>query len=624
MLQTHEFIRAIVTSILAREEDMAKAVANVMQEGDVILYKRGVRTRNSLKQLQAVFRGRRVRKQVHNARRWTASDLAANEQSTQCEGDTCVDTIEVAHLNDDLDITREQQTGLDDRATNGNSNADRTEATINTESKEDDREHALMESYQEILERKERLEDEINEAEDRLQIESSRLAKILNLGKRHKAAGVQFSTSSSSLPMICPRPPFSAPSTGRKCNNAINDRSKELPPIDEAFADKVTNLSTVQSNLKKKEKRIEDREIILKQRLAKSKHKEAELKLQEQRINDLAGKIRRQQLQLKEQKLQFERSKVINPPSPPSSSRPCTMCTDKELQLREAKDKIRQRMRILSEREAEVVGRAQELRRREIKLFKQQQSIAIDSHHSSCGNSSSQELQVRRQEQTAPFSDSLPNDVDDAQHRRITMRKKRRTGSGIKEVRGNDYKPLAANVTEMKEQRSSSSMRVSLGESVPTIAEESSDDDNDGAHDSSIAVTAMRTAPIADKSAASNEKRTRQRMDIVQRLSKLTPDVTKNSIARKVAEAKPPPTLTKQTPQPTPPTQKHNVFTFEQKGQHHERASFQSIGNRETTERNTFDGGKKSLATGDDKHGDWISTFDIQMRRASLTLNDFV
>jgi hypothetical protein len=176
----------------------------------------------------------------------------------------------------------------------------------------------------------------------------------------------------------------------------------------------------------------------------------------------------------------------------------------------------------------------------------------------------------------------------------------------------------------MKEQRSSSSMRVSLGESVPTIAEESSDDDNDGAHDSSIAVTAMRTAPIADKSAASNEKRTRQRMDIVQRLSKLTPDVTKNSIARKVAEVKPPPTLTKQTPQPTPPTQKHNVFTFEQKGQHHERASFQSIGNSETTERNTFEGGKKSLATGDDKHGDWISTFDIQMRRASLILNDFV
>jgi hypothetical protein len=160
----------------------------------------------------------------------------------------------------------------------------------------------------------------------------------LNIGSKHKKQSREHSNVVS-LPPICP--PRSAPNIDfdRDARNwSTNQTMRQLPRVDEAFVERITNLSLSEREAKKKTRRIEEREHLLKQKMMASKEKESELKLQEQRISDLADKIRRQQLALKEQKMQFEQSKLTAPPSPPesSTSRPCSLCTEKEMQLRQS------------------------------------------------------------------------------------------------------------------------------------------------------------------------------------------------------------------------------------------------------------------------------------------------
>ena len=346
-LSTHEFLRSLATIIIispastvGKDGDgtisnnnddtitMSKAVQYVIDMGDTTLYTRGVQARRAFTRLQAICRGWLVRGKLnHNEATINNGRIVLNDMQTQTKSSALKTSKQMADN------------------------------------------QALLESYDAMLSRKAEVEEEILVIEKRLNRENDKLIRMLNLKVMHKSANDNSSSTNS-----MPQPPKSA------CHyNSTVGKSQPHNNVDQAFANTITKFSERQRTIKQKERQIYEKESRLKQRFARAKHKEIELKVQEERISALADKMRNQQLHLKEQKLQFERSKLLNDQAinlQPETSRPCVLCTEKKIQLRELRTKIRQRTRVLKQREAAVIENVHELRRREMQLVKREQMIA--------------------------------------------------------------------------------------------------------------------------------------------------------------------------------------------------------------------------------------------------------
>lgn len=363
----------------------------------------------------------------------------------------------------------------------------------------DEEQKALLESYEATISRKANVEEEIAAAEKRLKRENDKLIRMLNLGVKHKTR----STSSTNSGCInIPRRPPSAPDvTGTSKKNELYSN------IDSVFADTITNFSEKQRAIKQKERQIDERSSRLRQNYARSKQKEIELRLQEERINTLSGKLRNQQLQLKEQKLQFEKSKLLQEEQPSSliaeTPRPCVLCTEKKIKLREIRTKIRQRNRVLSRREKDVISRAHELRRREMQIAKREKVLS-DKENDQCQKSSS----IAVASDTTPLPPPLPslvlNTDDESEHDISTtpstkneeeekMSSIKATLPAVQIVRRDTSSNLSIKMKHPRKRRrrghgnnmnsiDRDSMRASFKQSTPTIVEEEetpADNDND-------------------------------------------------------------------------------------------------------------------------------------------------
>jgi hypothetical protein len=465
---------------------MDKAVSDVMEGDDASLYKRAVRTRVAIKRFQAIVRGWSVRRQ-HTSRIKYACDESI--EITDSVQNVMMNSIDEESDNDETDDSSE------------------VEANRKAQSMAVD----LVDSYNDMLSRKSRVENELKVTQDRLELEKGKLARVLNIGSKHKKQSRERS-SLVSLPPI--RPPHSAPTMDgdRKARGlSANQTIRQLPRVDEAFVERITNLSLSEREAKKKTKRIEEREHLLKQKMMRSNQKESELKLQEERISDLADKIRRLQLALKEQKMQFEQSKLTAPPSPTeSTSRPCSLCTEKEMQLRKLKDKVKHRMRLLTQRETEVIGRAQELRRREIALLRLRDEIADASQSSE----SSHEPPIRSkplrpvvadENRRQPVETTIRKEADATKRTtQKNVKRKRRRNDDERDIDISEKQPQHGIDTSVKHARPISanaevnSIRSSFGEAVPTIYEEPHKPDND---DSSVET--FDESPSVDESKTS-------------------------------------------------------------------------------------------------------------------------
>ncbi|KAL7533827.1 hypothetical protein ACHAXR_005468 [Thalassiosira sp. AJA248-18] len=646
VLLTHEFLRALASSTMIKEERrMAKAVKYVLEEGDANLYKRGVRTRKAFISVQAIFRGWQVRRRYYQMK---GNDETANKGPVEVE-DEC--------NNSSLDSNEEVEGEGSDvhQSKNALPKASKSRSTSKSKSDED----SLLESYQAMLSRKSKVEDDIKVAEAKLQRENDKLIRMLNLGTMHK-------TRTHAVPYGgMPRPPLSAPSIGM--NNANNAVTNNRPyKIDEAFRDKVTNFSERQRSIKQKERRIEEREGRLKQRFAKSKHKEAELKLQEERISDLAGKIRKQQLQLKEQRLQFERSKLLEPDSPPETSRPCVMCTEKKIQMREIRSKVRQRTRVLNQREAVVVERAHELRRRESQLVKREEIVADLEQQST----SVDELLLEY-----PYEESPPpeNRTEKQQRQRMSKKDKEPMKNTLPDVRDGTNPPRKKGDRKRRRRRSpqessnrevnveQNSMRASFGESIPTIVEEppAVDQDEQRTAEEDDTATTSESAekhdaecPVEERKRVSKENlvltdihKVRQQLGISKSKKRETPSSStgpprRTSTRKSQDETTGPTRIETRRISQAPSPKKRHVFTFERKEspnhnmhhlQHSESKSLRmpDIGDatgRRISATPVRERDKKPRASPStrEKHDDWISSFDVQMKVAMTRLKELV
>jgi hypothetical protein len=443
VLLTHDFLRALARSTKAPVDAMAETVKYVVEEGDANLYRRGVRTRKAFTRMQATCRGWLVRTKYHvrisekeivdGSGKTDKDECYSTDKGRQCREDACSPNIST------------DGTGMH-----------RSEAAIASTCKPKSNldEKVLLESYDDaMLSRKLKVEDELRIAEERVHRENGKLIRLLNLGVLHKTK----THAAPSGGMM--RPPLSAPSTGmRTWNNPLANGSNNT--IDEAFVEKITNFSERQRGIKQKERRLGERESTLKQKFIKLNEKEAESKLQEERISKLGSSIKKQQMQLKEQKLQFERSKSLEPTVPAETSRPCLMCTDKNIQLRELRTKVCQRSRVLKQREAAV-------RRREIELFQREQMIADREQQSTTAAKPSlhpehnAEKQHLRQNENMEAMKQTPPDVSASTIPPLKEKIRKRSRRG----------PRKGSPTPIKVNNDQNSLRVSFGECIPTILE---------------------------------------------------------------------------------------------------------------------------------------------------------
>ena len=373
VILTHQLLSAFATIIVTttrkdNDDDetnntISNAAKYVLEIGDVNLYKRGVRTRKAFTCMQAICRGWLVRQKYHKDKK-----VSLVEKMKQCNEAT-IDEGMAAVVDDIHDEEGECSNSSNVKEDESGSIVQTQQNAPSKSSKSKGQE--LLESYEAMLSRKVKVEEEIHMAEKRLKRENDKLIRMLNLSLVHKTR-----TNNNNSYAEMPPPPKSAPSIGRNIGNTMV-KNVSHGNIDMTFADTITNFSERQRAMKQKERRMDERESRLKQKFARSKQKEADLKHQETRVSDLANKIRNQQIQLKEQKLQFERSKLLEDETTNTSletTRPCLLCTEKKIQLREIRTKLRQRNRVLSQREANLIERAHELRRREMQLVKREQS----------------------------------------------------------------------------------------------------------------------------------------------------------------------------------------------------------------------------------------------------------
>ena len=214
--------------------------------------------------------------------------------------------------------------------------------------------------YEALILRKSKVAEEIIAAEAKLNKENDKLVRVLKLKEKAKARTTTGQQQQHSRPQT-------APSVG----------GGFISSVDEQFAESIIDMKAIQLRLKQKEKIFLEREQKLKQRLVKTKNHEAELQLQTERVTELADKIRKQQLQMKEQKWQLERAKARPPETAARPREP----TEQKLDMKKVKAlQLRQRMRLLNRREANILRMAKELKKREMQLAKREDNISAESH----------------------------------------------------------------------------------------------------------------------------------------------------------------------------------------------------------------------------------------------------
>ena len=591
VLPTHDFLRALAMSTKAPEDAMAEAVKYVVEEGDANLYRRGVRTRKAFTRMQATCRGWLVRTKYHvriseketvdGSGKTVKDECYSTDKGRQCSEDACSSNISM------------DGTGMH-----------RSEAAIASTCKPKSNldEKVLLESYDDaMLSRKSKVDDELRIAEERVNRENGKLIRILNLGVLHKTK-IHAAPSGGMM-----RPPLSAPSTGtRTWNNPLANGSNNT--IDEAFVEKIANFSERQRGIKQKERRIGERESTLKQKFIKLNEKEAESKLQEERISKLGSSIQKQQMQLKEQKLQFERSKSLEPTVPAETSRPCLMCTEKNIQLRELRTKVCQRSRVLKQREAAV-------RRREIELFQREQMIADREQQSTTAANPSlhpehnAEKQHQRQNENMEAMKQTPPDVSASTPPPLKEKIRKRSRRG----------PRKGSPTPIQVNNDQNSLRVSFGECIPTILEGAPAEEGEDDLDEQISTKGMDDAG-RDHITRNDIHKVRQNLGIAKlkrKEAQYSSDGTPSNTNQQDDNTR------EKTKVSTPELdqKKRHVFSFEKNAAQNshlplEPKSETPIG---------VDRARAPSVQRDQKprqHDDWISSFDVQMKCAVNRLRE--
>ena len=352
----HTLLQAVATVSMASAAVMSKAVTAVASTDCATLYNIGEKTRQSFICFQALVRGWFVR---------SSSKLRARD-SEGADNDSCSSRAVYDRV---LWIQNK----------NEESRTDRTQ-----------------QEYEELMLRKAIVAEDVIQIEGRLKKETEKLTRILRLQSNSRTS---TSMVKSYLRQEYPRP------------RSVPDKNKpqtRTSRFNDQFADCLSDLRATQLRVKHKEQIIMERQRKLKERAQATKIKEAGLKLQEERITELADKIRRQQGQLQMKKMEFERERAMPPPL--SDEGACEDQTREKIDLKALKQKLRQRARMLNAREAHIIRMAKELRRREEQLHSSTRFDKTEGTSKSCKRNSEPRAmhaieEVEEEEEVQPARD---------------------------------------------------------------------------------------------------------------------------------------------------------------------------------------------------------------------------
>jgi hypothetical protein len=353
-LSAHALLQALATASMVSAEVMSKAVAFVAAADDGNLYNIGVKTRMYTSSVQALFRGWLVRKDMQLIR-----GSKHSHDSPRC----------ITSQREDMNII---------------SSAEKKMSLIEEE-------------YRAMLLRNSKLEKDILKAEARLNKQKDKLFRIFQLEAKSRIDVDAHPRQHSYLR------PHTAPSASFAHTN---------PPVsisvDKEFAEVAIDIKGIQARLNKKEK-------MLKARILASKNKEAELKLKEERITELAEKIRNQNHQLKQKQLQFERLRSLPPTAPET-----TACSQK-LDMKAIRTKLKQRVRFLNNREANLLLMAKELRKREKQLSQRERKLSepplsADGCYEELDYTSAKKQQIPLHNRRASSGDNHDDDAAASSH----------------------------------------------------------------------------------------------------------------------------------------------------------------------------------------------------------------
>lgn len=556
IILTHDFIRAMVNSTTAPEDVMTKAVRYALEEGDANLYRRGVRTRKAFTLMQALCRGWLVRRRKYDV------------------SETKFSLSDICH-------------GLDDGC---NAAKNRSDAATSYKPTLHVDERALLETCNSIISYKAKVEDELRIVENRINRENAKLIRLLNLGVVHESRILANSAGDM------PRP-----------RSALITNTRPTGPnstIDEAFAAKIINFAEGQRIIKQKERRLDERERKLKQKVIELKEEGVELKHKEARIAKLGSRLKKQQNQLKEQQLEFEMSKVQPPPAtiPLETSRPCPLCTEKNIQLRELMTKVRQRTRLLKQREAAVIEYYRKLRKSEFELIHREQiaantTVGMYQSTSNVPNDSKpppEEQPLRQIDKT--------NAVERSHSKRDSILP--RLKQDITSKRNNRSPTNRSHVTPglQTNYAQESITGADLVEGIPTIIEETIVDEREDDLDGEIEGGGTVFHTTTRKTTRKSSRRDYQVL---------------NSTSQQEDTSTPPLDAMK-VPGSETHINKRHIFTFEKR-------ATQTLA---SSPRNDSVGDKDRALSIERKskqhHDDWISSFDVQVKSAFHRLESLV
>ena len=310
--------------------------------------------------------------------------------------------------------------------------------------------------------------------------------------------------------------------------------------------------------------------------------------------------------------------------------------------MREIKTQIRQRTRVLGQREADVIGWAHELRRGEMQLVKREQIMAdlVDQQSTvddflfdfEYEEHPPEKHQRRRQnENREPMKKTLPDIRDDSNPPRKKVARKRRRRSP------RDGRPSTPNEVNIEQ----TSMRASFGESIPTIVEETPADEQEDSTVEEVFKEAKASESAANNADTVNNERKSSNIvptDIHKARQQLGISKSKKNERRtssnriqhdnNTAETRIETRRISQAPSP----KKRHVFTFERRESqitHNLHSGSKShnlpgMGDGRGRIKATPTRERKEPRASHEKHDDWISSFDSQMKCAMNRLKDLV
>ena len=338
---THMFLRCLAKAARLPCDLSAAVAAEILESRENVLYKRSVKTRNTITKLQAIVRGNQARNKMKKdaGDHCTGADHYNNEKrkyDETCNASIYQGVIAALAYESDAGIGRRRLTsrGLSEPISPDTSDDERIDQCNSILKDKDDSSRTLKRGKSIIVVSEASGSETISEpitSNDEVEVSNSEriyVAKIHEEQKQSRQLHVsnmkKVKLHALDVKQTLPKSAVNGETWSASVEKLRSTRSKKLKkckivngvvtrqelvvsvPIEEQRQKdeaKMKSINELEADLKRKVKRLKEREARLDNRLEETKQKEEHLQMHEERVKRLAEKLRTQQNKLKKEGL---------------------------------------------------------------------------------------------------------------------------------------------------------------------------------------------------------------------------------------------------------------------------------------------------------------------------------